>query len=136
MMSSQERCVEAEVLQCHYAQLHNAVVDPDFFGTHLVQCGFATQTEILGIVGTLGYSNYQKTTHLLQIVGCRFLSATSRENARNFFNQLVLIFANHLDRVDIAEALITTYSKSEWDSTMFMISHLVYITFFFFFFCI
>ena len=116
MSSSLERCVEAEVLQSHYAQLHFAVmVDPDFFGKHLVQCGFATQTEISGIVGTLGYSNYQKTSLLLQIVGSRFWSATSREGARNLFNQLVLLFANRLIRVDIAEALITTYSKSECD---------------------
>ena len=116
-MSSLKRCVEVEVLKSHFAQLHEAVVNPDVFGTHLMQCGFATFTDISGIVSTLGYSNHQKMSQLLEIACSRIRTATSKESARNLFNQLVLIFANCLDRVDIADALITTYSKSEWDPT-------------------
>lgn len=112
MTMSLERCVEMEVLQSHYAHLHYAVVDPEFFGAHLVEYEFATLTEISGITCTLGYSNYQKTSRLLNLIGARFCSA-SRENAMNLFNKFVLIFAEHLKCLDIAEALITTYSKSD-----------------------
>ena len=112
-MMSLKRCVEVEVLQSNYAQLHYAVVDPNFLGVHMVEYEFATLTEITGITCTLGYSNSQKTSQLLNIIDARFRSAVSRENATNFFNKLVLIFADHFKRLDIAEALITTYSKSE-----------------------
>ena len=117
MMSSFERCVEVEALESHYAQLLEAVVNPDVFDRHLIQCGFATFTDISGVVSTLGFSNHQKTRQLLEIVCSRIRTAIPRESARSLFDQLVLILANRLDRVDIADALITTYSKSEWDPT-------------------
>ena len=111
-MSSLECCVEAEVLQNHHAQLNATVVNPDVFGSYLVQCGFSTQATVGGILNTLGLNNYQKANQLLQIVDSRIRTATSRESARDLFNQIVLIFANQLNRADIAEALVATYSES------------------------
>ena len=113
MMSSLERCVEVEVLESHYAQLLEAVVNPDVFGTHLVQCGFATSTDISSVVSSVAFSNHQKMTQLLEIVCSRIRTAIPRDSARTLFDKLVLIFANHLDRFDIADALITDYSKSK-----------------------
>ena len=115
MMSSLRRCVEAEVLQSYCAELCEAVVNPDVFGQHLVEYQFATLMDVSGIMTTLGFSNYKMTSLLLQIVNSRFRTATSRKDARILFNNFVLIIANHLDRVDIAEQLITSYRKCEFD---------------------
>ena len=101
------------MLQVHYAVLNRVIsTNPDMFGAHLVQDGFTAQSTIDGIVNTLGLTNYQKAIKLLAVVECRFKTTLSREFARDFFDKLVLTVANHLNRVDIAEDLIATYSKS------------------------
>ena len=111
MMSSLQCCVENEVLQRYYAQLNEAINDPVLFGAYLVQYEFAPQATVDGIVNTLGFSNPQKASKLLEIVGTRIRTATSKDDARHFFNQIVLIFAHRLNRADIADALIATCSK-------------------------
>ena len=110
-MSSLERCVEDEVLHSHYAQLKEAINDPELFGSYLVQYEFAPLTPVDGIVNTVGFSNPQKASKLLEIAGSRIRTATSKDDARHFFNQIILIFAHRLNRADIADALIATYSK-------------------------
>lgn len=109
---SLQRSVEADVLQKHFADLNTAVTDPDMFGANLVQCGLAAQTTVAGIVSTLGVSNFQKTNKLLQIVDSRLRTTARREHAKDHFDNLVQIVANVLDRVDIANSLVASYSKS------------------------
>ena len=111
--TSLRRCVEADVLQEHFADLNSAVAtNPEVFGTNMVQYRFATQTTVAGIVDTLGFSNYQKANKLLQLVDSRLKTTTPREHAMAHFDNIVLIVANVLNRVDTAESLVTSYSKS------------------------
>ena len=110
---SLQHCVEAEVLHDHYAILNRVIsTNPDVFGSHVVQEGFTTQPTVNDIVNTVGFTNYKKASQLLNVVECRFKTTSSRELARDFFNKLVLIVANHLNRDDIAKNLIATYSES------------------------
>ena len=55
----------------------------------------------------------KKATKLLEIVDSQFNKTSTRgQSARAFFNKFVLILANKLKRNDIAQSLVTTYSKS------------------------
>ena len=93
------------MLQSHYADLSSAVNDDNLyaFGTDLVECKFAEQSKV----------NNKNTTELLEIVDSQFNKTSMRgQSARAFFNDFVLILANKLKRNDIAQSLVTTYSKS------------------------
>ena len=102
----------ADALQKHFADLNLAINEPEVFGTNMVQYGLATQTTVAGIVGTLGFSNYQKANKLLQLIDSRLKTTTPRELAKAHFDKFVLIVANVLNRVDIADSLVASYSKS------------------------
>ena len=100
------------MLQEHFAILNSAVIDPDVFGVNMVQCGLAAQTTVASIVDPLGFSTYQKANKLLQLLDSRLKTTTPRELAKAHFDKFVLIVANVLNRVDIAESLVASYSKS------------------------
>ena len=103
------------MLRSHYADLCLAVSDnPDVFGSNLVQYGFAKQTTVTGIVGTLGITNYQKSSKLLEVVDSRFNTSTPGQSAKDFFDCFVLILGNKLGHNDIAQALVATYSKLKY----------------------
>ena len=111
-MPSFQRHVELDVLQAHNADLSQVLsIDPDQFGSLLVQYGFATHPTISGIVSTLGVSNYQKATKLLTIVDSRIRTASSREAARNLFNTVVQIVAYPMGQLHLAETLVATCSE-------------------------
>ena len=111
MIQLPQRCVEAEVLQGSWAKVINAVsTNPVLFGTHLVEEGFTANTTIAGIVNTLGLSDYDKAYRLLSIVDSQLRTST-RDIARAFFCKLIFILANHLGFDDVAEKLVTAYSK-------------------------
>ena len=101
------------MLQSHYADLSSAINDKlDAFGSYLVECKFAEQSEVTAIVSAQGDTNNKKATKLLEIVDSRFKTSTQSQSARAFFNKLLLFLANKLKRNDIAQSLVTTYSKS------------------------
>ena len=111
-MASFQRHVEVDVLQAHTANLNQALSDnPGLFASQLVQCGFTVPPTVSNIVDTMGFSNYQKASKLLSIVDARIRTASSREVARSFFDNLVVIVAYHLGHLHIAEALVATYSE-------------------------
>ena len=99
------------MLQSHYADLSSAVNDNLVaFGSYLVEYKFASQSEATVIVSAQGDTN--KATKLLDIVDSQFKASTRGQSARAFFDKFVLILANKLKRNDIAQSLITIYSKS------------------------
>ena len=101
------------MLQSHYAHLSSAVNDNlDAFGSYLVEYKFAEQSEVAEIVSAQGDSNNEKATKLLEIVDSQFKTSTRGQSARAFFDKFVLILSNKLKRNDIAQSLVTTYSKS------------------------
>ena len=98
------------MLQRSCTKVINAVsTNPVLFGTHLVEQGFTANT-VSGIVNTSGLSNYDKAFRLLNIVDTR-LRTSSRDFAKVFFDNLVLILNKHLKFVEVAEELVATYSK-------------------------
>ena len=112
MMPSFQRHDEVDVLQAHTADLSQVLsIDPDQFGSQLVQHRFAAYPTISGIISTLGISNYQKATKLLTIVDSRIRTAPSREVARNLFNTVVQIVAYPMGHLHVAEALVATCSE-------------------------
>ena len=95
------------MLQSHYARISLAVNDNLVaFGSDLVECKLAEQSEVTVIVSN------KDTTKLLEIVDSHFKTSTSGQSARAFFDKFVLILANKLNCNDIAQSLVTTYSKS------------------------
>ena len=113
MPSSLQRRVAPDVLQSHYADLNDVIAsNVQAFGCYLVQFNFANTATIQEKTDTLGFSDYNKAGKLLSLIDSRLKTATSNENARDLFNYLVLIIANKMDRKDIAQALVDTYSES------------------------
>ena len=113
MPSSLQRRVAPDVLQSHYADLNDVIAsNVQAFGRYLVQCKFANPSTIQEKADILGISDYNKAGKLLSLIDSRLKTATSNENARDLFNRLVLIIANKMDREDIAQALVDTYSES------------------------
>ena len=95
------------MLQSHYADLSLAVNnDLVAFGSYLVECKFAEQSKVTVIVSN------KDTTKLLEIVDKHFKTSTQGQSARAFFDKFVLILANKMKCIDIAQSLVTTYSKS------------------------
>ena len=100
------------MLQRHTADLNQAIQNnPSLFGQHLVQRGLAVPTTVTGIVDTLGISDYQKGSKLLNLVDSKLQTAGTKENARKYFNSFLVIIARPLGHRDIAESLVATLSK-------------------------
>ena len=110
--SQNYNCIELRVLQEHTANLSQAIAtDLSLFGQHLVQCGFAVQTTVTGIVDTLGISDYQKGSRFLNIVDSKLQTAGTKEIVRKYFDDFLKIIAYPMGQCDVAELLVTTFSK-------------------------
>ena len=104
--------IEVEVLQEYAADLTSAIAtNPSLFGQHLVQCGLAVQTTVTGIVDTQGINDYRKGSGLLSLVDSKLRIAGTKENARRYFNDFLLIIAYPMGQRGIAESLVATFSK-------------------------
>ena len=107
--------IELEVLQRHTADLNQVIAaaptNPPLLGQQLVQHGFAVRTTVNGIVNTLGITDYQKGSQLLSLVDSKLRTAGTKENARTYFNDFLVIIAGPLGQCDIAESLVSTFSK-------------------------
>ena len=100
------------MLQEHTVNLSQAIAtDPSLFGQHLVQCGFAVQTTVTDTVCTLGFSDSQKGSRLLNIVDTKLRTAGAKENVRKYFDDFLKIIAYPMGQHDVAELLVTTFSK-------------------------
>ena len=104
--------VELQILQEHTADLTSVIAtNPSLFGQHLVQCGLAVQTTVTSIMDTLGVANYVKGGRLLGLVDTKIGTTGSKQNARKYFDDFLLIIAYPMGHRDIAESLVAIYSK-------------------------
>ena len=113
--------MEVEVLQEYAADLTLVIAtNPSLFGQHLVQRGLAVQTTVTGIVDTQGINDYRKGCGLLSLVDSKLQTAGSKDNARRYFNDFLLIIAYPLGHCGIAESLVTTFSKLSAQSMQYL----------------
>ena len=107
--------VELDVVQRHIADLNQAIgaapTNPVLFGQQLAQHGFAVQATVNGIVNTLGVTDYQKGSQLLNLVDSRIRTAGTKENARRYFNDFLMIILGPMGHHDITESLVATFRK-------------------------
>ena len=100
------------MLQRHNADLVSVIAtNPSLFGHHVVQSGFAAPVTVSGIVDMLGINDYQKGSRLLSLVDAKVRTAGTRENTRKYFNDFLMIIAGPMKHREVAESLVTTFSK-------------------------
>ena len=90
----------------------NLKIDAELFGTLLVQYEIATETTVSGPIYAPGVQTDQRISALFQIADMRIREEPSPQSARNLFNKVVMIIADPLGCMELAQTLVTMCSKS------------------------
>lgn len=109
---SEQLFAEAEVLENCFLDLVSRIDDPDLFGSLLVQYELASESAVAGPVYSPEYtSKEQRIGLLLQLVMSEVKGASSPEEARKIFNELVKAIGEPLGCLEVAQTLTAMCSK-------------------------
>ena len=83
------RHVAARVVDSSHFTLCTGIVDPDVFGSLLIQMEFATRRTVNGICHTLGVKDFSKVMELISTVVSRIQTSSTTEDGERMFNLFV-----------------------------------------------
>ena len=121
------RDVAARVVESSHFTLCTGIVDPDMFGSLLIQMEFATRPTVDGICHTLGVKDFSKVMKLISTVVNRIQTSSSAEDGERMFDRFVGdILKNGLQLGHIAKPMEDDYRESHNRQIYFMIVQLIH----------